>query len=331
MKQFDAINFSLWCDFVERDFLNDAFVDLIDARTIEGATSNPAIFKSAFLGSAAYAEDKKALQGKPAKEVYENLAVTDIAIAATRLNALFVQGRDGFISIEVDPTLSRDARGTLEEGKRLYASINKPNVMIKVPATTQGYEAMEELMALGINVNATLIFSIEQARQCKAAMARGLDRCTSERLPQAVISVFVSRFDRKVDATLINAGVKPSLVGIYNAIRIYKMIEENPRKEIRTLFASTGVKGDTLSADYYISELLLPNAVNTAPLATINAYLKNVVFNEAPLVSDETIDAYFAEVKHAGIDMDKVNAELMHEGLVQFEEAFEEIMVSLKG
>ncbi|ATB68372.1 transaldolase [Sulfurospirillum diekertiae] len=166
------IKFSLWCDFVERSFLEGEFGDLIEKKIVNAATSNPSIFKSAFLGSPAYAEDKAKLHGKSAKEMYEALAIGDIQRAAKKLLPLYEKDDDGFISIEVDPFLCDDAEATIEEGKRLFKAIGYPNVMIKVPATEEGFIAMEVLLSEGINVNATLIFSDIQTKYCLEAFTR---------------------------------------------------------------------------------------------------------------------------------------------------------------
>jgi transaldolase len=331
MDRLNSVNFSLWCDFVEREFLDEAFEPLLKRIPIlKGATSNPAIFQSAFANSTAYIEDKKSYSSLQPKEIYEELACYDITLAANKLENLYKAGKDGFISLEVDPYLSNDAKGTVAEGIRLYNKIAKPNVMIKVPATDAGFEAMEELMSQGINVNATLIFSPAQAKGCLDAMKRGLSRCENDLKPKAVISIFVSRFDRKLDEKLIENGVEASKVGIYNAINIYQMIEKENVDEIRALFASTGVKGDTLPADYYITQLLFPNAINTAPISTIDAFVDTQKFELSLLPQQDIIDQYFQKVKDAGIDMEQVNRELMHEGLVAFEKAFDDIIRSLE-
>lgn len=329
----ESANFAIWCDFIERSFLDGEFMELIDAKTFNGATSNPAIFKSAFLTSPAYKADKESLQGKSAKEIYEALAVEDITRAAKKLKPLHDKEDDGFISIEVDPFLCDDAKGTIEEGKRLYASIDMPNVMIKVPATKAGFEAMEALVAEGINVNATLIFSPEQSLGCLKAFDAGSKTFSAANpavaLPKAVISVFVSRFDRKVDADMKEAGLEEGRVGIMNAAKIYNQIEAYGLKNVRCLFASTGVKGDALAADYYIRELLYPNAVNTAPLGTIKAFVTNGEATVQNVLKQEEIDTFFATVSKAGINMDSVYEELMSEGVVAFNEAFKEILDDL--
>ena len=326
------INFSLWLDFVERDYLKNEFSTLIKKGIINGATSNPSIFASAITTSSAYKEQLAQLAGKSPKEKYEALAIEDIRTAAQELRAEYDEGNDGYISIEVDPFLSNDTQGTIEEGKRLFAAIGEPNVMVKVPATNAGYEAMEVLLATGISVNATLIFSPEQAKRCLKVMKHGIDLFEADggRRVQAVISVFVSRFDRLLDADIAREGMAVSKTGIYNAAKIYNMIEKNHTPSIKTLFASTGVKGDDLPADYYIRELFAPHSVNTAPLATIEAYIsKKETAAKLPLEESE-INGYFTRLADSGFDMDEIYDTLLRDGLKAFEEAFTEMLDSLK-
>lgn len=323
-----ALGFSLWLDFIERDFLQNEFASLIEKGIINGATSNPAIFASAITSSPAYKEQLESLAGKSAKEKYEALAIHDIKTAAKALRANYEEGNDGYISIEVDPFLSNDTTGTVEEGKRLFEAIGEPNVMVKVPATEAGYEAMKELLSHGISVNATLIFSPEQALQCVEAMKEGI--VASNRRVDAVVSVFVSRFDRMLDSALQEAGVDAAKVGNYNAAKIYALIESHKVPQIRTLFASTGVKGDDLPADYYIRELLASRSVNTAPLGTIEHYIKERETVAKLPLDMAHIDAHFEAVEKAGIQMEEVYETLLSEGLVAFEKAFEEMLESIK-
>ncbi len=326
----EDLKFSLWCDFVERSFLDGEFVELIDRGIINGATSNPAIFKSAILTSKAYKDDIKSLAKKSPKEIYETLAIKDIKKAAKRLLPLYNRGDDGFISIEVDPFLCDDAKATIAEGKRLFSQINMPNVMIKVPATQAGYDAMKALISDGINVNATLIFSTQQAKKCMDALSEGTKLFQGESVPKAVISVFVSRFDRKLDKQLKNKGIPTSKVGICNAIKVYELVESYGLENIRTLFASTGVKGDDLEADYYIRELLLKNSINTAPLATIKYFIHSNKINSKIKIGEDT-DLLLKRIKESGVDLSVVCDELMQEGLISFKEAFGEILETLGG
>lgn len=326
------LGFSLWLDFVERDYLRQEFSGLIEKGIINGATSNPAIFASAITSSPAYKEQLEALADRSAKEKYEALAIEDIRTAAKALRKSYDEGNDGFISIEVDPFLSNDTQGTIEEGRRLFETIGEPNVMIKVPATDAGYEAMRTLLAEGISVNATLIFSPQQAQQCIEAMNSGIQSFETEGSGnvQAVISVFVSRFDRLLDKDLEEKGIDTAKTGIYNAAKIYNLIRENERVNIRTLFASTGVKGDDLEADYYMKELLAAASVNTAPLATIESFIENSGAAPKLPIDHYEIEGHFSRLSQSGFDMDEVYSSLLQDGLIAFEKAFEEMLESIK-
>ena len=327
-----GIGFSIWLDFIERDFLKNEFVDLLKRGVIKGATSNPSIFASAITTSEAYREQLESLKGKEPKEKYEALAIEDIRTAAQALFPCYEIGKDGYISIEVDPHLCDDAEATVAEAKRLFFAIDEPNVMIKVPATNAGYAAMEALLSTGISVNATLVFSPDQAKKCLKAMKHGLDifENSGGRRAEGVISVFVSRFDRLLDPILEEKGIKPAQTGVLNAANIYNIVEHNHTPAIRTLFASTSVKGDDLPPDYYIRELLAPHAVNTAPLATIEAYLENPEEKPKLPTHFDEIEVYFDLLESKGIDMESVYAQLLREGLDAFKNDFAKILESLK-
>ena len=325
--------FSLWLDFIERDFLKKDFVEMIEKGIVNGATSNPAIYAQAIGSSPAYREALNSLKGKPPKEKYEALAIEDIKHAAIALRGVYDEGSEGYISLEVDPFLAHDTEGTIEEARRLFKTIDEPNVMIKVPATEAGYPAMRELLANGICVNATLVFSPAQARACLDAMKEGIDEFenTGGERVEAVISIFVSRFDRMLDPLLEKKGLPTGRTGIMNAARIYNMVQANHTPSVRTLFASTGVKaGQPLPPDYYIRALYGPHCVNTAPLKTIEAFeaggkpVKTLPFPE------EVIEEYFKTLERHGVVMEPVYTQLMEEGISAFEEAFRLLLKQLE-
>ena len=320
-------NFSIWCDFIERKFLQKEFPKLVKNNIVNGATSNPAIFKEAFLKSKAYKEDIEALKKEDKKRVYEKLAIKDIQKAADILMPLYEKEDDGFVSIEVDPFLCDDAKGTIKEGKRLFKEIARENVMIKIPATDAGYEAMRELSKEGINVNATLVFSKEQAKNSFLALREGIEK--SPKNTKGVISVFVSRFDRKLDLILKEKNLPKGLYGIMNASEIYLGIEKEGFKNIKTLFASTGVKGDNYPKDYYIKNLLYKNTVNTAPLNTIEAFLKNEEFKVKNPPSKDEIERFFSLMEKNGIKREEITKTLTKEGIEAFKKAFLEILQNL--
>jgi len=321
------LKFSLWADFIERDYLDNEFKDLINNGIVNGATSNPAIFKNAILNSSAYKEQLKSLSSFTPKEKYEAVAIYDIQKAADILKPLFDKNDDGYVSIEVDPFLCDDTQSTIAEGKRLFKTIDRENVMIKVPATTAGYEAMTELVASGIPVNATLIFSKSQALSCAKAFEEGVKRFGKK--IDTVISVFVSRIDRALDAVLSEKGIKQALSGIYNSADIYNSVEKMGVEGCRVLFASTGVKGDSLPAHYYVEKLLAYNSVNTAPIDTIKAFHANGIKEKALPISNEVIKEHFLKIRNAGIDFEAVVDKQIVDGLNAFKIAFKDILESL--
>lgn len=322
-----GLKFSLWADFIERDYLDNEFRDLIDRGVINGATSNPAIFKNAILNSSAYKNQLNSLGLLTPKQKYEAIAIYDIQKAADILKPLYDVGDDGYVSIEVDPYLCHDAEATIVEGKRLFSQIGRENVMIKIPATTAGYEAMRELVASKIPVNATLIFKKEQAILCAEAFRDGLLKHGSK--VDTVISVFVSRIDRALDDTLVLNGIDTALCGIYNSASIYSEIQSMNISGCRVLFASTGVKGNLLPQHYYIEKLLAYNSVNTAPVDTIVAFHLYGLKERALPISAEIIKEHFKKVSSAGIDFEAVLDEQIIEGLESFKEAFKDIMEAL--
>ncbi|WP_281951371.1 transaldolase [Nitrosophilus kaiyonis] len=322
------IRFSIWADFIERDFLDNEFKELIEKNIVNGATSNPAIFKNAILNSSAYKEQLKKLSDKTPKEKYEALAIYDIKKAADILEPLYKKNDDGFVSIEVDPHFANDTEKTIKEAKKLWNEIDRKNLMIKVPATDEGCEAIKELVKDGININATLIFDPKYAQKCLDAIEEGLKN--SKENPNIVLSIFVSRFDRKLDKILEEKGIEKGKVGILNAAKIYNIIQKRALPNVRALFASTGVKGDDYPPYYYISELIAPNSINTAPIETIKSFVKYGKKDVKLPIMEEEIDNFFENLKNSGIDMQKVYDELLKDGLVAFKDAFDEIMKELE-
>ncbi len=335
------LKFSLWADFIERDYLDKEFKNLVNDGIINGATSNPAIFKNAILNSPAYKQQLENLSSLGAKEKYEAVAIYDIQKAADILKPLFDKQDDGYVSIEVDPFLCDDAEATIAEGKRLFKTIDRENVMIKVPATTAGYQAMQALVASGIPVNATLIFSKEQALSCAQAFEKGLQ--SSSKDVDTVISIFVSRIDRALDSELAKHSIETALSGIYNSADIYEAIEQKKVPGCRALFASTGVKKEnvncetkegfqgynSLAAHYYIENLLAYNSVNTAPVDTITSFHSNGKKEQALPIAQTIIQEHFSKIKNAGIDFDKVLQKQIDDGLQAFKDAFKDILEAL--
>ena len=322
------INFSLWCDFIEREFLEGQFKEIIANGTIYGATSNPAIFASSITNSVAYRQQLDMLQANNAKTIYEELAIKDIKRAAVLLSDLHDNNyNDGFISLEVDPTLCDDAVLTVEEGLRLFNTIGKDNVMIKVPATPAGYIAMKDLTSMGIHVNATLIFSPEQAILSSKALNEGI--IESNRDTKAVVSIFVSRFDRLCDLKFASLGIPKAKLGIINATKCYHEINKINNSNIRTLFASTSVKGNELESTYYVDNLLFPNSINTAPLSTIEDWIKDGQKEKSLIASEDECNQFFYLLEKNSIKMDEIYESLLKDGLDSFKTSFEDLLSKL--
>jgi len=316
------MNTSIWVDYLDREFLDTTFREWVNEGVANGLTSNPAIFANA-LKKEVYKEDFEKLKGKSPKEIYEEIAVKDIQKACDILDPLYENGNDGYASIEVDPRLINDTKGTIDEALRLVDKIKRDNLMIKIPANEAGIKAMQELAKKGININATLVFSPNQAMQALEAINKGSGSI------EGVISVFVSRFDRKLNPVLKEKNLAQDRVGFFNAIKIYNQIEEAGLSNIRALFASTGVKQENLPKDYYVKNLYLPHSVLTLPLDVIEA-IKNEEMEESFHFQTKHIDGFFSFLTPAGINMQKVYQELFEEGVEAFEKAFEDMLGSLK-
>ena len=314
---------SIWVDYLDREFLDNEFKELVDSGLVNGLTSNPAIFANA-LKKDVYKEDLEKLKGKTPKEIYEEIAVKDIQKACDVLEPLYNEGEDGYASIELDPILINDVKGSIDEALRLVDKIERNNVMIKIPANEAGFKAMEELAKKGININATLVFSPNQAMKALEAISKG------PRTIDGVISVFVSRFDRKLNPALTRQNLAKDRIGFFNAIKIYNQIEEKGLSNIRTLFASTGVKQNYLPKDYYVENLYLPHSVLTLPLDVIEE-IKDKELEESFHFQTKHIDAFFGFLAPAGISMQKVYGELFDEGVRAFEDAFNNMLNSIKG
>jgi len=323
----EDLKFSLWADFIQREYLDNEFKVLIEKKIINGATSNPAIFKNAILNSDAYQSQLESLGDISAKEKYEAVAIFDISKAADILRPLYDAGDDGYVSIEVDPFYCDDADATIAEGKRLFSAINRQNVMIKVPATSAGYEAMEALTAQGIPVNATLIFKKSQAIECARAFKRGAAKYGKS--VDTVISIFVSRIDRAIDKILLENNIETSLTGIYNSATIYDAIEAMGVDRCRALFASTGVKDNSLAAYYYVEKLLAYNSINTAPIDTIKAFHADAKKEKALPIEQKLIQEHMKKIQSAGIDLDDILQKQIDDGLIAFKDAFQEILEAL--
>jgi len=342
---------SVWLDDIRRDLLTGGgLARLVEEDALAGVTSNPSIFEKAIAGSDLYdaqiEAELAADSGMDTAALYEALVVEDIRRAADVLRPVWeaTGGVDGYVSLEVSPHLARDAGGTVAEARRLRERVGRPNLMIKVPATAEGMPAIETLIAEGIHVNVTLIFSIAQYEAAAAAYRRGLERCAAPAGVASVASLFVSRLDTAVDRELEAMDQTEALRGraaIANARIAYGRFLElfrDPFEPLRTrgarvqrpLWASTSTKNPAYSDVKYVESLVAPDTVNTLPRATLEAFRDH---GRAELaITPEAVEAARRDLEAlaaAGIDLDRVTAELLRAGLEAFEAAFDRLMAAI--
>jgi len=345
---------AVWLDFIERSLLSTGrLARLVAEDGVRGVTSNPSIFQNAIEGSDAYDEAVNALlaggERLSTTDLYEALAIADIQAAADVLLPLWEDtgGGDGFVSLEVSPHLARDTEGTVEEARRLWTTVGRPNLMIKVPATEEGIPAIQRLIANSINVNATLIFSLDHYENVAGAYLRGLETCAEPAAVASVASFFISRVDSKVDAALEAIGTPQALAlrgktAVANAKLAYRRFEELFRGEAfsrqaergarvqRPLWASTSTKNQAYPDVIYVEELIGADTVNTLPVATLDAYRDHGDPRASLRANVGDADAHFARLSDQGIDLEAVTETLQVEGVAAFAASFDQLLAALE-
>jgi transaldolase len=335
---------SVWIDYLSRTFVEDGDLAGLVREGVVGVTSNPTIFQGAIAEGDAYDEQIKAItetETEP-KEIFLALAREDIRAACDVLKPVFDEGngKDGWVSLEVDPNLAHDTQATIDEAKRLHALVDKPNVFIKIPATRDGLAAIEETIAAGIPVNVTLIFSLQRHREVAEAYIRGVERLVeSGGDPSKIASVasfFVSRVDTEADRRLDELGGHDELKGtlaIANAKLAYVTYQElfaGPRWETlaqagataqRCLWASTSTKNPEYRDVLYVEELIGPDTVNTMPRETVEETLTRDVDGARRVL---------AAFEEAGIAYDDVVGTLEREGVEKFAKSFRELFAHIE-
>ncbi|HIC88246.1 MAG TPA: transaldolase [Anaerolineae bacterium] len=357
---------SVWLDYIHRSLLASGELEhLMVTDGIRGVTSNPSILEKAIVGSDEYEADVRRLarQGKNAQEIYETLAIRDIRWAADILRPLYdeTDGGDGFVSIEVSPHLAYDTEGTIAEARRLFRTLDRPNVMIKVPATVEGLPAITQLISEGININVTLVFALERYQQVAEAYIAGLERLEAaekrdgqaKRLLSRVASVasfFVSRIDTAVDAQLqarFDAGDqavasllgKAAIASAKVAYARFKEIFDSPRfahlrargaRVQRPLWASTSTKNPAYSDVRYIEELIGPHTVNTIPPVTLAAFRDHGQVR--PTLEEGVGEAreVLARLGDFNIELSEITQYLEDQGVRLFAQAFDKLIASLR-
>ena len=356
---------SIWMDNLSRNIIQSGELkELIASRGVVGITSNPAIFEKAIAGNVIYDADIETgiRQGKSVQEIYESLVFEDIGNACDILRGVYIEtgGLDGYVSIEVPPNLARDTEGTIREAVRYYQEIGRENVMIKIPGTPEGLPAVERVISEGINVNITLLFSVQSYVDTAWAYIRGLEAraARGEDISNiaSVASFFISRIDSNVDAQLdqmIAATGDPeqkaqlkllkgklAIANAKIAYQEYKKIIQSQRwqalaakgaKVQRLLWASTSTKNPEYSDVLYVDELIGPDTVNTMPPATIEACADHC--HLASRIETGVGEAYqlVETLTQLGINLDDVMAELLEDGIVKFIQPFDSLIKSLEG
>jgi transaldolase len=353
---------SIWLDYIDRRMiLSEELKKLIDEDGIRGVTSNPKIFKDAIAGGDEYENEIRQLarKNKSTAEIYQTLVVSDIRRTADLFRPLYdsSDGKHGFVSLEVNPHLARDMDGTLEEARRLWYALDRPNVFIKVPATQEGLPCIQQLISEGININVTLLFGLPRYRKVAEAFIAGLEARARKNLSlksvTSVASFFLSRIDVQIDPLLeklIESGGgqakgarnlrgQIAIASAKQAYQIYKKIFHNQRfrslaqqgaRRQRVLWASTGTKNPEYSDVKYVEALIGAETINTLPKETMNAYRDHGY--PAPRLEDgfkkgaET----FHKLWELGIDIDAQTRQLEVQGIRKFVEPYDSLMTTLE-
>lgn len=341
---------SIWYDNISRELLNDGTIAHWIGQGVRGMTSNPTIFEKAINGSAAYDADLARLAGKPAFEVYETLAFEDIGRAADLLRPIYDEsgGLDGYISLEVSPQLAHDTQGTLEAVRRYAAALNRPNLMIKIPATAQGIPAIRQAISEGYNINVTLMFSLAHYDAVTEAYIAGLEELVVQggdaSKVASVASFFVSRVDSEVDKALAKVG-NTALQGkiaiansrvtyarfkeTFSGARWEKLAAKGARVQ-RPLWASTGTKNPVYPDTLYVDTLIGAHTVNTVPTATLEAFLDHGTVAATVENDLEAARAQLAELAALGIDLNSITEDLQTAGVKAFADSFVTLLSSIE-
>jgi len=349
---------SPWLDFIRRSLLKTGELKwMIDEWGVRGVTSNPVIFEKAIAHTDDYHAEitRLAQAGKSAEQIYEALAIEDVRAVADLFLPIYRAGggADGFVSLEVSPQLAHDAPATIAAAKRLWAALDRKNVMIKVPATAEGLTATRSLLADGVNVNVTLLFSIDRYRDVLQSYQEGLEAALAagRRIDRiaSVASFFLSRIDTLIDAELDTLAAASATrdreiqelrgsVAIASARLAYAAFEKavdserfrrlrsRGAKVQRLLWASTGTKDPTYSPVKYIEPLIGPHTVNTMPLETLEAYDERGQPNTRLTAHRSEARNVLAALARLGIDLDAVTARLLDEGIDKFVRPYESLL-----
>jgi transaldolase len=362
IRELEALGQSIWIDFIRRETtLSGELKRLIEEDGVSGVTSNPSIFEKAIVDSQNYDEAIQALtaEGRTADEVYQSLTVQDIQMVADLLRPTYdrTQGGDGFVSLEVSPHLAHDTEGTIQEARRLWSLMERPNCMIKVPATVEGLPAIEQLTGEGLNINITLLFGLPRYREVTGAYLSGLEHLAAQGRSidrvASVASFFLSRIDTLLDPLLekdMHTGGSRLLIAsrlhgevaiasakaayqmykeIFSSERFQRLAEKGARTQ-RLLWASTSTKNPSYIDTKYIDPLIGPNTINTLPVETLDLFRDHGQPRQT--LEENVAEAHqvLRDLAEIGFDLDAVTQQLEDEGVEKFSNSMDRLMAALQ-
>lgn len=363
MSELAQFGQSIWLDYIDRPLLESGKLTSMIEKGLMGMTSNPSIFNNAIGSSSDYDGKIRTLNeaGKTTFEIYDELTIRDIQDATDQFKGVYEEtnGLDGYVSLEIDPRIAHKVQEQAQEGLRLFKKVDRPNLMIKVPSTEEGISVIEELIAKGINVNATLIFSVEQYEQVAKAYYKGLARRAEEASDlsnvRSVASVFVSRIDTVVDKMINEQLVKETVVSnkeqlqslkgkaaVANSRIIFEkwseLLESADAQALksknanvqRVLWGSTGTKNPNYSDIKYVTELIAAPTVNTIPKKTLDAFLDHGRIQDAFVDGPQKSSDIIKSLNGFDINVDAVCHDLLDKGVDAFDEAFKELLTSIE-
>lgn len=353
LKEVRKVGQSIWLDFIQRGLITSGQLKQLVDKGVSGLTSNPSIFHKAVTQGQDYDEAIKAIlkstPGAGVMDIYDRLTVEDIRMAADVFRPVYdaSDGMDGLVSLEPAPALAYDTEGTLAEVRRLWRLVDRPNLMIKVPATPPGIPAIEQFFAEGININITLMFSMAHYEAVARAYLQGIARCANPRQISSVASFFVSRVDTYVDKELEKLGTEEALAlrgkaAVANSKLVYhrskevfsgeEFMQQKKRgaRIQRVLWGSTSTKNPEYSDVKYVAELIGPDTINTLPTETIDLFLDHGeigdTLNEGITEAEQALN----DLKKQGIDLDAITEQLQVDGVKAFQDSFDQLIAALE-
>jgi len=348
---------SIWLDYIQRSMITSGELKQLIDIGLRGVTSNPAIFEKAIAGSNDYDEDLKQLikTDQSIEHIYEDLAIKDISMATDQLRGVYDSsgGKDGYVSLEVNPELAYETEKTIAEAKRLFETVNRPNVMIKVPATQAGLPAITELIGSGVNINVTLIFGLQNYKAVTGAYQSGLEKLAAAGPAvkgghpidkvASVASFFISRVDTAVDKELEKMGANELLgkIAVANSKIAYveykKILEQSRWQQLadkgarvqRVLWASTSTKNPAYPDNLYVDELIGPATVNTLPPSTLESFLDHGRVAQTLTEGIAEAQSRLTKLAELGIDLEAITQKLQDDGVVAFAKPFKKLLESI--